>query len=430
MQPCRIMVALTIVIFAVALHTWGAHAEERETPKKPPPKAVDNPTIPLEDLRLQLLPLTKEQLVSEAEGWLIVLQQKVKATSEAQIAGEDKAKIKALFAERQGIINRFEVVVRGLRNKGGDVNDYEAYIRAVTSLQGNVTNLLSWIWAWLTSPEGGVRWATTILWVIVALIVFRIISKILGRFVATAMSAVAETSELLTNFLANTVRNISFLLGIIILLAALGVQIGPFLAAIGAVGFIVAFALQGTLSNFASGVMIIIYQPYDIGHYVSIAGTRGTVHATTLVSTILKTPDNQTVVVPNSAVWAGIITNITGSDTRRVDMVFGISYRDDLATAEQTLEEIVTTHPLVPADPAPVVKMNELADSSINFIVRPWVATYDDYYTVYRDVTRAVKERFDAVGLSIPFPQRDIHMYQHVVSDAESDRRDRLDPVS
>jgi small conductance mechanosensitive channel len=209
----------------------------------------------------------------------------------------------------------------------------------------------------------------------------------------------------------NVVRKATFLVGLVVALSMLEVNIGPFLAAIGAAGFIIGFALQGTLSNFAAGIMILLYRPYDIGDFVNVAGVSGTVSAMTLVSTTLKLPDNQTVVIPNNSIWGDIITNVTGSETRRVDMVFGIGYDDDIAKAQGILEKIVKDHPLVLGSPEAVVRVNELADSSVNFVCRPWAKT-SDYWTVYWDITRQVKEQFDQNSISIPFPQRDVHVHQ------------------
>ncbi|MDH3879810.1 MAG: mechanosensitive ion channel family protein, partial [Desulfobacterales bacterium] len=202
-----------------------------------------------------------------------------------------------------------------------------------------------------------------------------------------------------------------FIVGFVVALSMLEINVGPLLAAIGAAGFIIGFALQGTLSNFAAGIMILIYRPYDVGDFVDIGGTFGTVDAMTIVSTTLMTLDNQKVVVPNNMIWGDKITNVTGSDQRRVDMVFGIGYSDDIAKAQKILEDILQKHEAILEDPEPVVKVHELADSSVNFAVRPWVKT-EDYWDVYWDVTRTVKERFDAEGVSIPFPQRDVHLHQ------------------
>jgi len=190
----------------------------------------------------------------------------------------------------------------------------------------------------------------------------------------------------------------------------LEVKLAPVLAIIGAAGFVVAFALQGTLSNFASGLMILAYRPFDVGDVVNTGGVAGTVESMNLVSTTIKSFDNQHIVVPNNSIWGGVITNVTGKPIRRVDMVFGISYSDDIGKAIEVMETILKEHPLILADPPITVKLHELGDSSLNFICRPWVKTAD-YWTVYWDVTRAVKERFDAAGISIPFPQRDVHVH-------------------
>ena len=183
------------------------------------------------------------------------------------------------------------------------------------------------------------------------------------------------------------------------------------LAIIGAAGFVIAFALQNSLSNFASGILMLVYRPFDIGDVVNVGGVLGKVESMHLLSTQLRTPDNQLVIVPNNSVWGGVITNITGITQRRVDMVFGIGYSDDIDKAQKILEDITNSHQLVLRDPAPVIKLHELADSSVNFIVRPWVKP-EDYWNVYWDITRDVKRRFDAEGVSIPFPQRDVHLYQ------------------
>ena len=173
-----------------------------------------------------------------------------------------------------------------------------------------------------------------------------------------------------------------------------------------------AFALQDTLSNFASGLMIMFYKPFDVDDIVDVSGVGGKVKSMTLVTTTIMTPDNKLMVVPNNSIWGNIITNVTGSRVRRVDLVFGIGYEADIDKAQHVLEDILANHPLVLHEPEPNVRLHELADSSVNFICRPWVKT-DDYWTVYWEVTRNVKERFDTEGISIPFPQRDLHVYRH-----------------
>ena len=206
-----------------------------------------------------------------------------------------------------------------------------------------------------------------------------------------------------------TARRLVLFIGFFVGLSALEVNIGPVLAIIGAAGFVIA--LQNSLSNFASGILMLIYRPFDIGEVINVAGVLGKVESMNLLSTQLRTPDNQLIIVPNNSVWGDVITNVTGITQRRVDLVFGIGYSDDIDKAQKILEEIVAQHELVLEDPEPVVRLHELADSSVNFICRPWVKP-ENYWNVYWDITREVKRRFDAEGVSIPFPQRDVHIYQ------------------
>lgn len=250
---------------------------------------------------------------------------------------------------------------------------------------------------------------------------------ILSRIARGTVRRVIERSKLQMSSLARdffikmTSRTVIFL-GLLIAIAQLGVEVGPLLAGLGIAGFIVGFALQDTLSNFASGMMILVYRPFDVGDAVEAGGVVGAVHQMNLVSTMILTFDNQLLVVPNKLVWGGIIRNITHQDKRRVDMTFGIGYSDDIPKAEEVLTAIVTSHEKVLKDPEPVVRLHTLGDSSMDFIVRPWSKT-KDYWDVYWDVTREVKRRFDEEGISIPFPQRDVHIHRHGGNGASSQDR-------
>ena len=220
-----------------------------------------------------------------------------------------------------------------------------------------------------------------------------------------------KISSLAREFFIKMTGRLIMLFGLIIAIAQLGIEVAPLLAGLGIAGFVVGFALQDTLSNFASGLMILVYRPFDVGDVIEAGGVMGKVDEMNLVSTMVLTFDNQLLVVPNKQIWGGVIRNVTHQDTRRVDMKFGIGYSDDIPKAEKVLEEILAGHEKVLADPEPVVRLHELADSSVNFVVRPWSKT-EDYWDVYWDVTREVKRRFDADGISIPFPQRDVHVYR------------------
>ncbi|MFT6255675.1 MULTISPECIES: mechanosensitive ion channel family protein [unclassified Shewanella] len=239
---------------------------------------------------------------------------------------------------------------------------------------------------------------------LVAKIVTQIISK-------TVRASKLQFSQLLQDFFISLSSKLVFALGLLIALSQLGFELGPLLAGFGIAGVIIGFALQDTLSNFASGMMILIYRPFDVGDLINAANVTGRVSHMSLVSTTIKTLDNQRLIVPNNKIWGDTINNITAEHQRRVDMTFGISYSDNVEHAETILKSIVEQHPKVQAHPEPIVKLHTLGESSVDFIVRPWVKP-DDYWEVYWDITRAVKIRFDAEGISIPFPQRDVHIYQ------------------
>ena len=269
---------------------------------------------------------------------------------------------------------------------------------------------------WLLSDTGGIKWGLNILSFLLIVVLARIVAGIIAGIVRKAISSDKfNTSDLLKDFIINTVRKVVFFIGVVIALEQLEIDIGPLLAGIGVLGFVVGFALQETLGSFAAGVMILLYRPYDVGNVVTVAGETGKVNAMSLVSTTLITPDNQVLTIPNNAIWGSVIRNITANDTRRVDMVFGIGYSDDMDQAAAIIKSVVEAHEAVLKDPEPQIEVAELADSSVNFVVRPWAET-GDYWAVKFDVTKTIKERFDAEGISIPFPQRDLHVFQESAS--------------
>lgn len=326
-----------------------------------------------------------------------------------------------LREERTTIIDRLNAVLDELETKTGKedsdtlgkIKDYRLYISSVQGIRVDVKDTTStWIAVkgWLLSDEGGFRWAMNIALFLGILAAAWIFSRILSGGVHRALKMTGGVSLLLDDFLVRSVRWVVMIVGVIMALAALEVSIGPLLAIVGAAGFVIAFALQDSLSNFASGLMILFFRPFDVGDVVDAGGVSGKVTAMNLVSTSIKTFDNKDMVVPNNKIWQDVITNATGEDTRRVDMEFGIGYDDDIDKAQAILEDIVAAHPKALKDPEPTIRMNTLADSSVNFICRPWAKTVD-YWDVYWDVTKAVKLRFDAAGIGIPFPQRDVHLY-------------------
>jgi small conductance mechanosensitive channel len=210
--------------------------------------------------------------------------------------------------------------------------------------------------------------------------------------------------------IVSTAKNLIFLIGLLFALSQLGISIGPLLAGLGIAGFIIGFALQDTLSNFASGLMILVYRPFDVGDFVDAGGVRGRVDRMSLVNTTFKTLDNQVIVVPNNLIWQQVITNLTAQRTRRVDLTFGISYSDDIDKAKAILWDILEKHDAVLKSPEPKIRVGALGESSVDLLCRPWVRT-DDYWETYWDLTEIVKKRFDEEGITIPFPQRDVHHY-------------------
>jgi small conductance mechanosensitive channel len=245
---------------------------------------------------------------------------------------------------------------------------------------------------------------------IVTLIIGVWIAKIISKFVGRILNK-KDVDETLTKFLVSLVK-IGLITFVIISAAAqIGIQTASFVAVIGAVGLAIGFALQGSLSNLAAGVMLIIFKPVKVGDYIDGGGSEGIVESVGIFVTTLVTLDNKVVYVPNATLTGGNITNFTEKDKRRVDMVFGISYGDDIDKARSVINEVVTNNSKILKDPQPDILVSELGDSSVNFNVRPWVNT-TDYWSVYFDVHEQIKKKFDEQKISIPFPQRDVHMYQ------------------
>ncbi len=325
-----------------------------------------------------------------------------------------------LREQRTQLLDNFRAVVEELGRKTdkadtdtqAKIADYRLYIRGVSGIHLDVTDTTSaWVSlkGWTVSQEGGRRWLVNLLAFAGIVLGAWFLSRLLSRTMAKAAERL-EMPALLGDFLTRSIRWVVMIIGGIWALSALEVSIAPVVALFGAAGFIIAFAMQDSLSNFASGLMILFFRPFDMGDVVDAGGVSGKVNSVNLVSTTIRTFDNKMMVVPNSKIWSDVITNATGVTERRVDMEFGIGYGDDIDRVQKILEEVVKGHPLVLKNPEPVVRLSQLADSSVNFICRPW-ARPADYWDVHWDVTREVKKRFDAEGIGIPFPQRDVHLY-------------------
>lgn len=240
---------------------------------------------------------------------------------------------------------------------------------------------------------------------------------VIGRIVAGAIKkGIAKTMErskvdtTLISFVTNVIYVALMAFVIIAALGKLGVQTASFVAIIGAAGLAIGLALQGSLANFAAGVLMIIFRPFKVGDYIEGGGMAGTVEEISIFTTHLKSPDNRSIIVPNAKITSDSIVNYSTKEIRRVDLIASVGYSDDIDKVKSVLWDIINSDERVLKDPAPTIALFELADSSVNFVVRPWVKS-GDYWNFYFEIYEKIKKRFDAEGISIPFPQQDVHLY-------------------
>lgn len=267
---------------------------------------------------------------------------------------------------------------------------------------------VDWAGLWVKAQTLGLDFAIK---AVLAILIFYV-----GRLVARALTnatrkllASQKVDEILETFVGNLVYWVLMLFVIIAAINQVGVQTTSLIAIMGAAGLAVGLALQGSLANFAAGVLIVVFRPYRVGDFVEAAGIAGSVVQVQILTTILKTGDNKQIIVPNSQIMGSIITNYSANDTRRADLTIGVSYDDDIDKVRSTIESLVAADDRILDDPPCLIAVSELADSSVNFTVRPWVRSAD-YWGVKFDMTEAIKKRFDSEGISIPYPQRDVHI--------------------
>lgn len=283
------------------------------------------------------------------------------------------------------------------------VNAAQALTAEVNNGREMVDAALKWL------AENGASFVVNVL---VAVLLFLIGSHLIRLVTSATQKALQKTGRvnaLLQNFLCSVVNKTSWVLLAMIVVQRLGVNIAPLIAGLGVTGFILGFAFQESLGNLASGMMIAINQPFKVGDYVAVGGIEGSVMELNMMATTLTTGDFKKVVVPNKVVWGAAITNYTAMDRRRVDMAIGIAYGMDIGKAKRIALEVMSAHPLVLADPAPITEVLSLGDSAVNLVMRPWTNPAD-YWTVLFAVNQAVKEAFDKNGIELPFPQLEVHM--------------------
>jgi len=255
----------------------------------------------------------------------------------------------------------------------------------------------------------GLEFGINLITAIAIFYIGRIVVGFLTRGLRKVMQA-QEIDKTLESFVCNLASIVLLAFVIVASVSALGIQTTSFIAVLGAAGLAIGLALQGSLSNFASGVLIVMFRPYKVGDWVEAAGVAGTIVEVQILTTVFKTGDNKSIIVPNGQVMNSVITNYSANDQRRIDMVVGVSYDDDLDKVRATLEDLIAADDRILDDPACLIAVAELADSSVNFVVRPWVKS-SDYWGVKFDLTEAIKKRFDKEGIAFPFPQQDVHLY-------------------
>lgn len=255
-----------------------------------------------------------------------------------------------------------------------------------------------------------IPWGIKIVAAIAIFIIGRFIAKVIVKTVKKVMTK-ANIEETLRDFLGNIIQAILMVVIVIAALEQLGVDTTSVLAVFAAAGLAIGLAFKDSLSNFAAGIMLILFKPFKLGDFVEAAGISGVVEQIRIFNTVMRTGDNREITVPNAHIYGGVITNYSARETRRIDLVIGIGYDDNIKTAKKLVEDIISKDSRLLSDPEPTIMVSELGESSVDIAVRPWVNT-GDYWPARGDLLQTIKETFDAEGISIPYPQRDLHMIQ------------------
>ena len=359
----------------------------------------------------------------EMMGLIHLHQHGLKMLAERQVTdGTDADLIQAARFESERLqlsVTRLRGVVAQLDRLGGDTLEMRRTLieeRGSLALSLVDTDIVSVLYAetsakfqnWLAN-RGASSLISALLFIAI-LIAARWLARMARRVTERALKHSEQSvSQLLREMLISMAGTVVFVLGLLVALSQVGVSVTPMIAGLGVVGFIVGFALQDTLSNFAAGAMILAYRPFDTGDFISAADVEGTVQKMNLVNTTVVTIDNRVLIIPNSKIWGGVILNFTGQHLRRTDVIYSVSYSDDLDHVQKVLEDLIAGDERFLTTPEPIVRVKQFSDSSIDFLVRAYVKTEEFWETVWA-LNKAVKQRFDAEGITIPFPQRDVHM--------------------
>jgi small conductance mechanosensitive channel len=263
-----------------------------------------------------------------------------------------------------------------------------------------------------------IPWGINLVMALVIFVIGRWLAKGISRLVKRMMRK-AEVDDILISFIGNMLYFALLVVVVIAALDRLGVNTSSVLAIFAAAGLAVGLALKDSLSNFSAGVMMVLFKPFKAGDFIEVAGHAGVVEKLRIFNTVMRTGDNREITIPNGQIYGGTIVNFSARDTRRIDLIFGIGYSDDIHLAKTLIEQAMTEDERILKDPEPVILLMELADSSVNLAVRPWVSSAD-YWVVRSDLMERVKQKFDANGISIPFPQRDVHLFAEQGQEGQS----------
>ena len=429
MLSLRFVVYLAAFACASVFWSTSVHAQDDQAVPDTETVAPSVPTaeqsdLSLSNLQILMVPMTGADLAGLAEVWQAHLKAALQETALISLSLDDlddaaadtaRTRIAEAREGQKDIQTNYSAVLDAWTAKGGTVEDlapHRAYMSALAIAAVQATDartLATLAMDWAKSWDGGLGTLSRLAGFVVALWVLMIVARVFRRAATRGVDRIPNLSRLLKKFIATAVYWATFVFGILIVLGLFGINVTPLFAVFGGLSFILGFALQDTLGNLASGLMIMVLKPFDTGDYIEVGGSSGFVDEMSIVSTRIRTFDNQIIVVPNSKIWGDVITNVSASPERRVDLVFGIGYTDKAQHAIDVLKDLIAAHPMCLKNPEPEVFVGELGDSSVNIFCRPWSKS-DDYWTVYWDLTGHAKERFDSEGISIPFPQRDVHL--------------------
>lgn len=379
--------------------------------------------IDLDELRVRALEYLDSSAVNTSVFLELALAEVRNLRASIAVMPEDaelQAKLRVAELRVRETIKLLTDNVEALRAQGLPTAQYQRQLLsasgAVTTVSFDVNVLLTVLRDWWQSAIEYIRtrgldlFFQALLFLLIVYVFYRL-SGVVHWIVNAALKARhVKLSQLMSHMIASIARSLVIVAGVFIALSQFNVSVGPMLAGLGIAGFIIGFALQDSLSNFASGMMILFYKPFDVGDTVIAADVRGKVRSMSLVNTTICTPDNQSLIIPNNMIWQNVITNVTDQEIRRVDMEFGITYDEDIDRVENILRTVLESDERVLHDPEPQVMVGSFGDSSVNVLCRPWVRT-EDYWTVRWDLNKHVKQAFDREGVVIPFPQRDVNFY-------------------